>query len=295
MEIVEYGGWKRCARLVSGDVEAIVTLDVGPRVIRLGFAGGRNELHESPKDMGKTGGSEYRSYGGHRLWIAPEDADRTFQPENEPVSLSEVDGWAVFSIPADKNGLRKELRIRAHEQGGFFLEHYVHNDSSESATFAPWALTVMAPGGQCVFPQAPFQPHSSNFLPVRPLVLWSYTDMADPRYFWGTPYVVLRQDPSMGPQKVGSMVEQGWAAYQNGGNLFLKRFGFEPGATYPDMGCNFETFTRQDMLEVESLGPLVTLEAGGVVRHDEAWYLMRDVGSFEEIERLAMERPLSFG
>ena len=34
---------------------------------------------------------------------------------------------------------------------------------------------------------------------------------------------------------------------------------FDAAATYPDLGCNFETFTNEEILEIESLGPLVTL------------------------------------
>ncbi len=61
MELVAYGGWNRCARIVAGNTEAIVTLEVGPRIIRYGLIGGPNELVEYSKDMGKTGGDEYRS------------------------------------------------------------------------------------------------------------------------------------------------------------------------------------------------------------------------------------------
>ena len=32
MEIIPYGGWKRAARLVCGDTELVVTLDIGPRM-----------------------------------------------------------------------------------------------------------------------------------------------------------------------------------------------------------------------------------------------------------------------
>ena len=46
--------------------------------------------------MGKKGGSEYRSYGGHRLWIAPEDEERTTQPDNDPVEYEEEGGFHLF-------------------------------------------------------------------------------------------------------------------------------------------------------------------------------------------------------
>jgi hypothetical protein len=272
MESIEYGGW-RCARLVSGNVEAIVTLDVGPRVIRLAAIEGPNELNENEKDRGKKGGSDYRSYGGHRLWIAPENERTTLEPENEPVEQEEDEDWLVVRPWPDRWHLQKEIRIRPAGEGGFQLVHRIHNQGGYEVELAPWALTVMAPGGECLFPQEPHEPHSENFLPVRPLVLWSYTDMSDPRWTWGRRVVRLRQDAQGGPQKVGALLRGGYAAYCNHGNTFVKVFPHIEEAAYPDFDCNFETFTRQDMLEVESLGPFQIIEPGGYAEHLESWRL----------------------
>ena len=80
----------------------------------------------------------------------------------------------------------------------------------------------------------------------------------------------------MGPQKIGALIQQGYAACVNDGNLFLKRFPFVPGAVYPDFNSNFEAFTRQDMLEIETLGPMVTVACGAYADHQETWYLLPD-------------------
>src|SRR5205823_1760453 len=81
-------------------------------------------------------------------------------------------------------------------------------------------------------------------------------------------------------QKCGMRNSLGWAAYTLGDALFIKRFGFEPGAVYADFGCNTELFTNADMLEVESLGPLTRLDPGGDVLHIEHWSLSRaEVGA----------------
>src|SRR5216684_2022730 len=72
VETVKYKGWPDCVHISNGQVEFIATTVIGPRLIRLGFVGGANEFHEFPSDAGKTGGTVWRSYGGHRLWHAPE-------------------------------------------------------------------------------------------------------------------------------------------------------------------------------------------------------------------------------
>ena len=82
----EYGGWKDCLFLSNGEAELAVTTAVGPRIIRYGLIGGENELGEIAKDRGRAGGERWRMYGGHRLWHAPEDAFRTYRPDNGPAA-----------------------------------------------------------------------------------------------------------------------------------------------------------------------------------------------------------------
>jgi hypothetical protein len=42
VEKTSYQGWQNCYRVTNGEVELIVTGDIGPRVMRYGFVGGRN-------------------------------------------------------------------------------------------------------------------------------------------------------------------------------------------------------------------------------------------------------------
>lgn len=59
--------------------------------------------------------------------------------------------------------------------------------------------------------------------------------------------------------------------------MFIKPFGWEPWATYPDFGSNNELYAAGDYLEIETLGPLVTLAPGERTTHIERWFLFRDV------------------
>jgi hypothetical protein len=273
METVPYGGWPRCARLVSDGLEALVTLDVGPRVIRFGRRGGPNELVEYPHHAGLTGGNEYRSYGGHRLWVAPEDPAVTYEPDNAPVNAAEEDDWLTVEKPIGPTQMGRSIRLR-FEAEVLVLVHQLTNLSDRTVVCAPWCLTVMAPGGVCVFPLPPFKPHSEALLPAAPLVLWHYTDLTDARWSWGRRLVRLRQTEGAGPLKAGAWLSQGWAAYLNHGNAFVKTFDPGEPSSLPDFGCNFETFTRHDMLEVESLGRLGSLDPGESVTHSERWTLV---------------------
>jgi len=277
---VAYQGWRNCCRLANKEVELILTGDVGPRVIRFGFIGGPNMFKEYTNMVGKTGGAKWRIYGGHRLWHAPEVEPRTYYPDNSPVTVKDAGDFVHAVQPVEKaTGIQKELEIHlCSKKNHVRILHRLRNHGTWAVELAPWALSVMAQGGTAIVPQPPRGSHPEDLLPVNTLTLWAYTDMSDPRWTWGNKYILLRQDPQAAkPQKIGAAVPDGWAAYANHGNLFVKRFPYSPGANYTDFGCNFETFTNHEMLEVESLGPLVTLPPGATVEHTEHWHLFPNV------------------
>ncbi len=227
-------------------------------------------IHE--KDAGHTGGDKFVGYGGHRLWIAPEEAARTLQPDNTKVEFHHEGDDYIFKSDPDINHIQKEIRIQA--QGDHFvLIHRLHNFGAYPVSLAPWSPTQCA-GGTILFPQAPHESHADRLLPTRPLVMWGYSKLSDPRWTWGDQVVRLRHDPTMPATKIGTFVSQGYAACVNHGEVFFKRFPADDHWTYPDMGCNFEAFTRQDMIEIESLGPVQTVRPGDYAEHTESWYLV---------------------
>ncbi len=296
MEKISYGGWPNCIRLANNKIELIATTDIGPRIIRFGFIGGDNEFHEDPKQIGLIGGNEWRAYGGHRLWHAPEANPRTYYPDNQPVDYSFDDGVLCLTQETEKTtGIQKSISIKIDpNESKVEIVHKLTNRNLWTVELAPWALSVMREGGVAIFPHEPYSPHPDipdfegqvidhrYYLPVRSLVLWSYTKLNDPRWKFLGKYLLLRQDENANrPQKIGLSNEQGWAAYANNGRLFVKVVKYIPGACYPDRGCIFETFTNNEMLELESLGPFSKIEPGATIEHIEEWYLFSNV-EFEE-------------
>ncbi len=293
LERVSYGGWPNCVRITAGEVDLIATTDVGPRIIRWGFVNGPNVMKEYADHMGKVGGDEWRLYGGHRLWHAPEAKPRTYVPDNGPVAW-EWDGFTLrLKQPVEAGvGIEKHIEITPASDGREFrVLHRLINRNCWDIETAPWCLTVTASGGRFIAPHEPFRSHDDYLLPSRPLVLWHYTDMSDPRWVWGRRYIQLIQDTTRDtPQKLGFLNRRGWVAVAQRGLLFVKRYEAMKDATYPDYGANTEVFTNADMLEVETLGPLSRLAAhGGSAEHVERWLLCRaDFGDFHEdtIERV---------
>jgi hypothetical protein len=277
MEVVEFAGWPGCIRLSNGQVDLVATTAVGPRVIRFGFVGGQNLFKVFRETEGIVGGDEWHSFGGHRLWHAPESFPRTYAPDNGPVDHSWDGKTLGLRNSEPRNGLEKELLVGlSPSKAQVSAVHRIVNRNPWAVELAAWALSVMAPGGRAIYPQEEFRPHPDCLAPARPLVLWHFTDMSDPRWTWGGRYVQLRQDPSATTkQKVGMLNTAAWAAYVLGGDVFVKRHSYDAGATYPDMGCNCETYTDPDILEIETLGPITRLEPGAALEHRESWLLAR--------------------
>src|SRR5690349_649605 len=84
LERISYRGWENAYRISNGAVELVVLADVGPRIISFSFVGGDNVFYEVLEHAGLTGGTDFRLYGGHRLWVWPE-VDRTYFPDNSAV------------------------------------------------------------------------------------------------------------------------------------------------------------------------------------------------------------------
>lgn len=277
---IAYGGWQHAVKLANNEIELVATLDVGPRIIRFGFIDGANVMKEFPEQMGGTGESEWMIRGGHRLWHAPEAKPRTYSLDNAPVSFEKLGDYGMRLAPNPEcdNGIRKEIEITlAADTNLVTLTHRLTNIGPWAIELAPWALTVTDAGGMVIVPLPERRPHSEVLTPAFPLVLWPYTDMTDSRLHFGSRYFTLAQDTAKSPTKFGMALELGWAATLVHNVLFVKYFDFDPCAPYPDFGCNFETFTNEEMLEIESLGPITLLEPGDTVEHDETWRLFADV------------------
>jgi hypothetical protein len=293
LERISYHGWEDAYRISNGTVDLVVLADVGPRVISYSFTGGENIFHEAPEHAGLTGGTEFRLYGGHRLWVWPE-VDRTYFPDNSAVAVSQANNNKVVRFIAPVEGaapgsnLQKELEIRLDEVGSrVTVSHRIINRDSRPTELAPWAPTMMRAGGRAILPLPPRAAmDKDHFQSVGPLTLWSFTDFADSRWVLGTEYIQLRQQSNstgrFQEQMTGVFNPAGWGAYFVDGTLFVKRTPVTPAAQYPDFGCNFEVFTNPEFLELESLGPKVQLAPGESTVHKEIWTLFRNVPGGED-------------
>jgi hypothetical protein len=284
MNKIEHHGWSDSIKIENEKVELIASTQFGPRILHVGFVGGKNLLHADPEWHGKVGPiDKWVNYGGHRIWFAPEVHPLTYGPDNSPVERAEYEGdeLVLTSQVEPHSGIQKELRVEIASAGAAAVKvtHLLTNHNAWPIELAPWALSVVAEGGRVVLPQEPYKGHGEDneFLPSRPLVLWPFTDMSDSRWTWGKKLIHLRSDPALDtPQKIGIFNTLGWGAYiASNGDVLVKILDVDDYAPeeYPDYGSTFETFTKGAFQEIETLGPLELIEPGDTIEFIEYWYL----------------------
>lgn len=281
MEKTVYKSLPDCLRLSNGEIEIIVTTGVGPRVIFYGFAGGENVLGEHFDAKVETALGEFKPYGGHRLWIAPENMPDSYAPDNSTVEYEfdeAKNSIRLIQAIEPATNTQKEITVTLNARGGgVTVRHKIINRGENEIEIAAWALTILRGGGEAFIPNEPFAPYSGEtLLPVRNLTAWSYTDFSDSRWRFDKEFIRLKVDAEKSePQKIGVLNKQGWAMYRIGTLQFTKRFEFRENAVYPDMNSNTELYTAGDFVEVETLSPLKTVAPNESIEHVERWELVK--------------------
>lgn len=264
-------------RFSNGEVELTLTLDFGPRIVDYRICGGKNVLGEFPERKIESEVGVFSIWGGHRLWIAPEDWPMTYVPDDSPVTISDAGPQVTFDGPTDpQTRMRRSITVELADEGTVIqIDHAVCNCGSKPVIAAPWALTIMRPGGVVEIPHEPFASHGPDcLLPVRTVSLWSYTQLHDARFSWGSDALKIEVDDRHGsPQKIGVSNRFGMCRYVLDDVVFIKKYGYVEGAEYPDFGVNTEIFSQGGFVEIETLAPLETLAPGETALHHERWSL----------------------
>lgn len=300
---VAYLGSPNNIKMSNGVVELIIATDYGPRIMRYAMAESKdddNVFATIPPDK-PTLHTEYGDWfirGGHRLWHSPEAVPRTYETDNDPVQVTIEGSTVKLAQPIEKHTqILKEIWITLDPTGSrVTVVHRLTNKGTFALEMAGWAMSAMNKGGKAIIPQEPFVSHEKVKLPARPVVLWPYTNMKDPRWMFGTNFITLQQDVTNNDsQKLGVFDTLGWAGYSHAGALFLKRYSVDKSKPYPDYNSNTEIYTDGGFLELETLSPLQQIAPDQTLTHTERWWLFNkvDLGSGEAGIAAALQPILS--
>jgi hypothetical protein len=269
LDRIEFEGHD-CVRLADEVGAVLVTVSTGPRILGLVGRGGNILAVLPDAGLDLPDGRRFRLLGGHRLWAAPEVPAVTYQPDERPCAVSEVEGGVRVEAPPDDAGFAKAIEVR-RAAPGWTVDHVLRNDSSQSVEVAPWAITQLRLGGEALLPMGPNGPGPQA---DRALVLWPYTDPADPRIRLGRDAVRIRAEPAGAALKLGAAPSEGRASYRLGDVVFEKRAPVDRSAVYPDRGAAVHVYLCDDFCELETLGPLRVIEPGQSASHREEWRLL---------------------
>jgi hypothetical protein len=290
---IDYRG-AAALRLTTRVLELDVTTGVGPRITALRSrrrpeAG--NLFLSIPEPESRLNG--YLLRGGHRLWHSPEEPVRTYQPDDAPLAVRELPRGVSLRQPVESaTAVVKGMQVEFTGPGTIQVTHTLTNRGAWAIETAPWALTMLRPGGFGVIPLLPKGDHAGgDLLPSYSLVPWTYTDFSGPEWKFHRDFIGIDVAAARGPQKLGLTNYPGWSAYWSEGLTFVKHAAVQTGATYPDFGCVAEFFTNGAMIELETLGVLTRLAPGRTVRHVERWTVFEDLprpdndGAFAQLAR----------
>lgn len=268
--IESYRHFGRCLFLSNGTLELIIPLDFGIRILGLRPPGGENLFYEQPAaDALFTTPGGWRLYGGHRFWLAPEN-ERSYWPDNSPVEHELHDGGVVLRQPADGFlDVEKSLDINfGDDPEAVAVTHRAINRGGADLRCGLWGISTLRAGGTA---SVPFSGTGDEYSPTRSLSVWENYSLSDERLRFGDNVVYVDQLPVYAPFKIGLACREGEMRYDNGGYGFTIRFDVDPGRIYPDANSAAQIYTHRDMLEIESLSPLVSLAPGDSAEHKEYW------------------------
>lgn len=247
-------------------------LEAGPRIVRLiPKATGDNLLAETPEYKLESPHGPYRLWGGHRLWHAPETADRTYVPDDQGLRVVTHSTGVTLIHDEPRTGIRKEVAIAMSSSAARVrLSHRLTNTGLWPVELAPWAITQLRMGGTAVLPVIPV-PGDEGLLPDRVIALWPYSRWDDPRFQPGEKAIQIVSLPIAPPFKIGYLNRAGRLDCRFDDVTFTKRWTPQPDRPHVDFGCNAEVYTNDRHIELETLGPLVRLSPGDTVEHVEDW------------------------
>ena len=149
---LEFENYGNCLSVSNGMIEAVVTIDVGPRIIYFGFIGGENVLYNDlnreyrraepilQEHYGEN--AQYFAYGGHRLWTSPERMPESYYPDNKPVIYAILPESVSFTQPPqEENGLALTMEIMMSDNAkDMMVVHSAQNFSKGFYAGGPFRL-----------------------------------------------------------------------------------------------------------------------------------------------------------
>ncbi|MHB8734156.1 MAG: hypothetical protein ACYC6M_02525 [Terriglobales bacterium] len=292
-ERIQYHGWKNCVRLRNARAEVVIVPTIG-RVMQFRRRGGQDTFWENPQRAGPTAdpeATEWANFGGDKSWPAPQSAWPLVTGRAWPPPA----GFDALPASWRRRGSTIELLSAVDPHYGIRVRRIIRLDPRLAR------MTI----------RTTFENVSG---PVQQVAIWVVTQLCSPeKIFFSAPegYHDLETAPATTERNAG------WISLERNpdhsvkigartssllwikGDIALRIDSpLEPAATYPDGNSSVEVYTSPDPLqyvELETLGPLATLQPGASLSRVNTYTLFRrraHAGS-KDAERLLRQRPMT--
>jgi hypothetical protein len=241
-----------------------VTLQVDPQ------QGGRITTFKLGAENLLTGPDVNPTYWGSTLWIAPEATLWTHPPpaviDTDPYTATASDSTLTLSsMTYDELGVSATKVFSTDAaRGAFTVEYRLNNTSQAAVMMSPWEVTRVLPRGLTFFPKGPSQRLSPDAtLPTTESngVVWYSYDM----------------NAVTNDSKLWADASEGWIAHVAAGLVFIKTFSDLSAEQIAPMEGDVELYTNEahTYIELENLGPYVSIAPGASASWTVTWYLRR--------------------
>lgn len=180
-------------------------------------------------------------------------------------------GHVVTQAAGAIAGIEKSMYIEFVKEA-VRVRHVLTNRRAEPVRLAAWAITQLPVGGTAILPLPDLPVDPGGLQPNAEVVLWPYAGVRD------TPFelrdrLILLDANRADATKIGTSLGRGWLAYLRQGLVFVKQAAAVAESEYLDRGAAAQCYCSADFVELETLGPVTTLQPGATTSHDETWQL----------------------
>ena len=264
--------------LRTAKARMVVVTEVGPRIAFFGAPGGSNLFFWDAAQTHRRGRWQLR--GGHRVWTTRPGADEAEETYAEDNAACEVQTSSravrVTGTEHPTSRLRKSLEVRPLGDDTFAVEHRVTNASDLLWAGGLWGLSCTLPGSSTRY-GIPLGDDSewdafSVVIPKR----WAghRSRVNDPQLQFTEDWLEIEPQGEECKRMIQAPHGLIGMSDPDAGLAFIKRAAYEPAARYPlNTNLAFYVGPQNFMVEMETMGPEVTLKPGASLLHTEIWAL----------------------
>lgn len=251
-----------CVQLSTSDIQVIVTIDYGPRIVSVTTPFSSNMIYFQ-KDK------EYNRCHGHKMCLIAERANGGFYFDNSPVMYSQLDdGVKFFQTVSSPMALEVSMDI-VPEKNGLMVVHSVLNKSKAAIKFSIQTETPFDNNGFIFFPQSNI---NENDKPSRIMTFWYNSRWNDERLYIGNQYITVSGNSNIALKfKLGCNNTAGWSGYLNNHNSFIKRYIHNRTSLYPNCQCSTYITANDEHLSIQTSSPFYRVEPNEIARLVENW------------------------